>query len=187
MPDRQIDLIEEMMAFADAAGSQLAKLTGAGISAATIAHLGSFAPLGIGRVVEHRDGLFEPSAEGERRIIVPVWESGGVVDLIAINPAQPSRWSWRIGQGWALNADEFTRPRFDDGPVDILPTPMAWLRDGAQATVILDFDALELVPTLRICRSIQTDNKTARLIRLAFAKPRPLPEIIIARGERYAA
>jgi hypothetical protein len=53
--------------------------------------------------------------------------------------------------------------------------------------VILDFDSPELVPALITCNSIQTDNKTARLIRLAFAKPRPLPEIIVARGARYAA
>jgi len=158
-----------------------------GITPETIARLGSFAPLGVGRIHEGKDGLFEHCVDGERRIIVPVWENGGVIDLIAVNPGQPGRWSWRIGQGWALGADEFVRPRFEDGPVDVLPTPMAWLRDGARATAILDFDSPELVPALRTCGSIQTDTKTARLIRLAFARPRPLPEIIVARGARYAA
>jgi hypothetical protein len=187
MRDRVIDLEDEMMAYASASGKHLARLLHAGIPAETIAYLGSFAPLGVSRVREGKDGLFEPSADGDLRIIVPVLENGGVVDLIAVNPAQPGRWSWRIGQGWALGVDELLRPRFDDGPADVLPTPIAWLRDGAKATVILDFDSPELVPALITCNSIQTDNKTARLIRLAFAKPRPLPEIIVARGARYAA
>lgn len=187
MSDRIIDLPAEMMAAAAESGRHLDKLLAFGIPAVTIAELGAFAPLGIARVTEIGNGLFEPSSEGERRLIIPVYENGGVIDLIATNPSKPNSWTWRIGQGWALNADEFIRPRFDDEPIDILPTPMAWLRDGAKATVILNFDDPELVPSLRTCGSLRTDTMSARLIRLAFSRPRPLPEIIVTRGHRRAA
>lgn len=187
MPDRQIDLVSEMLAFAAGSGKYLAKLQALGIPGSTIATLGASTPIGVGRIATLPDLQFEPSEEGKSHIILPVWEGQGVIDLVAFNPADPNRWYRRTGLAPLLNADEISQPRWDSGVIDVWATPLDWLRAGGSGVVILDYDDREIVRQLAQCETIITDNMTARLIRLEFSRPRPVPRIINREHHRHVA
>jgi len=181
-----IDLRAETERFARGVIQHADRLNAHGISAATIAQLGSYAPLGVGMINPLPEHLFEPSDEGTVHVILPVWEGHGIIDLIAFNPQRPGRWLWRIGQGWCLSPEQICRPTFDMAPLQVWDTPLSWLRNNCQGICVLDYDSAQ-IEQLRLSHAIETDTLTARLIRLHLNRPRPLPEIITRRGRRSVA
>lgn len=184
--DRMIDLRAETEHFARGVAKHAGRLQAHGISPEAIAQLGTYAPIGVGPINPLPGHLFEPSDDGAVHVILPVWEGHGIVDLIAFNPQRPGRWFWRIGQGWCLSPEQIGRPTFDMAPLQVWDTPLSWLQNNCQGVCVLDYDSPE-IEQLRLAQSIETDNLTARLIRLHLNRPRPLPEIITRRGRRSVA
>ncbi|WP_139139123.1 hypothetical protein [Sphingobium phenoxybenzoativorans] len=181
-----IDLERETQHFAMGMVEHVDRLVAYGISTETIAQLGSYAPLGVGPISILPGQLFEPSDEGEIHVVLAVWEGNGIVDLVAFKPTNPTRWYWRVGQGWCLSPEQICRPTFDMAPLQIWDTPLSWLQNGCRGICILDYEAQE-VSQLFLAPEIETDAVTARYVRLALSKPKPLPGIVIRKLRSSAA
>ncbi|KFG90039.1 hypothetical protein BV98_002212 [Sphingobium herbicidovorans NBRC 16415] len=187
MRDRQIDLGEEMMHAAASAGKHLDRLMAWGIAKETIASLGAYAPIGLAKVERLSNLMYQPNDDGEPHLILPVHEGGDIIDMVAFDPRWPDRWLRRTGNAVLLNADDIAAPRWDAGTVEVWATPLDWLRAGGEGVVILDYDNREVVEQLKLCETIVTDRVTARLIRLEFSRPQPVPNIVNRERRRHVA
>lgn len=176
--DRPIDITEEMDRAAACAVRRVDLFRSIGIPAATVAALGEYAPLGFAKIETLPAGLYQPSEEGQRHLIIPVHDGSGVIDLIATRPDAPRRWHWRIGQACLLGEANLNPPTWEHAPVPIHQTPIDWLRADCTGACVLDFDDVELVPLLGQAQAIICAPTIARLIRLAASRPRPLPQIL---------
>jgi hypothetical protein len=139
-----IDLDQEMwLAVGNVRQGHLDRIEALGVSKGAIAALGAVQPpLGVQRILWLPDGLYEPDPGGEAAAILPVCEMNAfglveVVDLVAWKTGEPSCWSWRIGQGWALG--DFLLD--DDLPVPVVATPLDWLKAAGDSLCILDWSA----------------------------------------------
>ena len=124
--------------------AHIERLVACGVPMMSIARLGMEQPqFGVARIRELPCGLYEPDQDGTPVVIVPVIERGGMlgdmglVDLVAFSTCTPSRWLWRIGQGWALGVHHLS----GDFPVEVVRTPLEWLAKAGEAFTVLDWAA----------------------------------------------
>lgn len=184
---RQIDLeAERRAAIARVGDRHLGRISALDVSAAAIAALGErVPPFGVAPAVDIGRGLYEPG-NGPEHLILFAYEDGAHIDSIALRTDAPTRWMWRIGQGWALGADWLNRLHWDPVPAPIFATPLEWLRAGGQGICILDWSSDE-IRRLALVNAIETDAMTGKRILSILSKPRRLPQLIVRKAVQRAA
>lgn len=146
-PNLYVEMANAVLALpSDGAGR--ARLSALGVGIESIRAAGGLGVLWI--VTE--GGYFDPAEQGDSRangaLILPVFEGGELIDLIAFTLDNPANFSVRVGFAKALgmwSADD-VRSRTtlwalpgDVHPVlPLCPDPLAWLQAGCQGTVILN-------------------------------------------------
>lgn len=184
-----IDLEKEMAAAANNVRQRhIDALLGLGVAGTTIAYLGySQCAFGVMPGNIDHEGAFVPE-EGPAHLIQPVLDDGELIDLLAWGSVQPDRWGLRVGTGWALGLENVTEPGGWDGScAHLAATPLDWLRGGAVATVILDWDAPEIERLRYLGEVVCSDGAIAALLHAALSRPQALPLITVAEGLRHAA
>lgn len=142
---------------------------------------------GICRAQFHGD-LYEPTgADGEPVIVMGVSEHPDeqIIDLVAFQPSDPTRWWLRSGQGVVLGLHNARLAAFKEEPVFVHATPLDWLRAECQGVVVLDWTA-DILSRLD-GYGILTDATTGKRLEQAFTRHFNFPQIKIIEGQRHAA
>lgn len=134
---RTFDLKDELWSAVKAVRQpHLDRMVALGVPKWALARLGAVQPpLGVQKVQEARDGFYEPSEDGPLNVIVPVFDGGEIIDLIALRPSEPTGWRWRTGDGWALGLDLLE----GDSPIELVANPITWLAKAGAAFCLLDW------------------------------------------------
>jgi len=164
------------------------RLKALGVPWATIAHMGHRHYFGGSvRVIAIDDGLYAPSDEGKPHLILPVFEDGELVDLVAFTSEQPMAWLLRLGTGWSLGLiDGFERHSWED-EVRLWASPLDWLRADRDGLCILDWSAPEVYNLSRLPNIRCQDDRLAEQLMHALSRPYRLPNITYGEGLRDAA
>ena len=166
----------------------LRRLQALGVSRSTVAHMGDRHCFGgSARVIDIDDGLYAPSSEGMPHLILPVFEDGGLVDLVAFSSEQPLAWLLRLGTGWSLGLiDGFERHSWED-EVRLWASPLDWLRADRDGLCILDWSAPEVIELARLPNIRCQDRLLAERLKEALSRPYSLPQITYGEELRHAA
>jgi hypothetical protein len=166
----------------------LRRLRALGVSQSTIAQMGARHYFGGStRVIDIDDGLYAPSDEGTPHLVLPVFEDGELVDLVAFSSDQPMAWLLRLGVGWSLGLiDGLERHSWQD-EVRLWASPLDWLRADCDGLCILDWSAPEVLELARL-PSIRCQDKTlAERLKEALSRPYRLPVITYGQELRNVA
>lgn len=176
---------EAIAAGAAARQPHIDRLVSLGVTKMALAELGARqVPFGVMSVEPIGSGIFQPG-EGAERVISPVIEDGGIIDLIAWHTGNPRQWLWRVGTGWALGADELY-PRWDDTPLQLHETPLEWLKGAGHGICILDWSSPD-VRRLASVEAIEADQATADRLLSILHRPVRLPRMLIRKAVARAA
>lgn len=99
---------------------------------------------GLATIVDVGEGLFAPSPDGRRSMVVPVYENGQLLDLVAFSTSTPDDWLLRTGAGLALGLIDGFEPHTWGASVHLHKTPMDWLRAGGDGLCIVDWSAPDI-------------------------------------------
>lgn len=134
-------------------------------------------PFGITSVTDAGGGQYVPDPDGSRALIVPVYDCGELVDLVAFNTITPERWLLRHGLGWALGLEEgLERFRWGD-PLPLHKTPLDWLKAGCDGLCVIDWEAPEVSTLADFPTLLIRDDALERRTIAALTKPSRLPQI----------
>jgi hypothetical protein len=134
---RPVDLYAEMLAAARAVGARdRQRLRDAyGIDDRERRRLGG---VGIARVHWQKNGLYRPDPDGgEPAVILPVWEPGGLVDLVAWQPWHEHRMARRVG--FAVSLGALYASRFNERCIRLWRSPARWAAAECDGAVILNW------------------------------------------------
>lgn len=173
------DEIEQ--ASADVGTRHIRHLLDLGVPRESLATLGARqVPFGVAMVSWNDEGFWWPDDNGVPRLLIPCFERGDVVDIVALKAAEPDVWFHRTGQATILGAD-----RLDTcvkvGALDVVSTPMDWLAKPAEAVCVLNWAAAyhELSP-LRDWPELRVDTvRLARAVRQYLERRHPIPKITL--------
>ena len=93
-----------------------------------------------GRARIQSDGdRYQLDDDGLEVTILPCFDGGETIDLLAFAPADPANWWLRRGEAVFVGGDALGDTVMDE-PVRVFRTPLSWLRAGAPADglVVLD-------------------------------------------------
>lgn len=94
--------------------------------------------IGVTTVRPDSDGLYIPDADGAvTAAILPVMPNGDLIDLVAINIAQPGRWRRRTGLGDLLGENNVFG-LFGE-PLLVHPGPHEWLLADGEGVAVIEF------------------------------------------------
>lgn len=174
------DLDDELRLAALAVGpAHLNRLRALGVSWPTIGELGRHHHgLGIVRAKEAEDELYI-LGDGEQHLVLPVYEDGELLDLVAFRSGDPERWLLRSGYGWALGLEHGLGRHTWGGPVPLSVSPLEWLQRGAEGLCVLDWSAPEVYYLNDIDHLVCSSARLAKHLRIALSKPARLPKISI--------
>lgn len=133
---------------------------------------------GVARVCDAGDGLFHPG-EGDLHLVLPVYEDGELVDLVAIRSSDPLNWLLRTGHGWVLGLEWGLGRHTWGDPVPLAVSPLDWLRQGAEGLCILDWDAPELRYLTDLPHLVCSSDALAKRLCAALATPVRFPTISV--------
>lgn len=124
-----------------------------------------------------RHGLWTEAQSGHRSIILPVMQTGELIDLVAFRLETPLTFFSHEGLAAVLGGDDLERAAYFAQPLTVFESPLDWLRARRRGIVVLDqarFWPLHLtgIPTLR-CTSVEF----GRRLREALQRPFPIPQI----------
>lgn len=146
------------------------------------------APFGVAHIVADAR-TFQFSNTGDPAVIVPVSDdyddidlfAEGLVDLVAFNPSDPSRFWVLHGTVPVLNtsAVEYARPCLGiDYPLSVNSTPLAWLRRDRDGIVVLDWQCCLRLWLGGATRILCDTELLARRLSKALKEPLfPVPDI----------
>lgn len=140
---------------------------------------------GVVRAVDGEAGLYLPG-DGPLHLVLPVYEDGHLIDLVAFRSSEPGNWKLRTGLGLALGLERGWEPHRWEPQVELSNTPLDWLRNGTRGLCVVDWDAPELDMISTFPRLVCTDASTAAHMRHALTRQWQLPEISI-KETRLAA
>lgn len=188
MGEIPVNLREEMQqAVSDVGQRHIDVLLGHGVPPAELASLGARQePFGVALIKTNPEGIYWPSDTGSPRLIIPCYERGDIVDLVALLPAKPDQWWHRTGAAAILGAD-LLLTCVKDHALEVVSTPLDWLKAGGRAICVLDWGASfhELSP-LRDWPELRVDSpRLAAAVRQALSRPAILPKITISSKEIY--
>lgn len=166
----------------------LHRLKALGVPWPTIAHMGARHYFGgSARVIDADDGLYAPSNDGTPHLVLPVFEDGELVDLVAFTSEQPMAWLLRVGVGWSLGLiDGLERHSWQD-EVRLWASPLDWLRADCDGLCILDWSAPEVSKLSRLPNIRCQDRPLAERLKEALRRPYRLPTITFGQELRHAA
>jgi hypothetical protein len=160
-------------------------LFAAGVPGEALADLGSRqAPFGVALISHNSEGLWWPDDAGVPRLLVPCYERGEIVDIVALKPARPDIWFHRTGAATILGAD-LLATCVKDVSLDVVGTPIDWLAKGGEAVCVLNWAAPfhELSP-LRDWPELRVDSvRLSRIVRQRLSQPYPIPKITLELKE----
>ena len=132
---RAIPLIDELMVALgrDMTQGHVDHLLHLGVSPAATVMCGS------ARIQADGD-LYRPDDDGLEAVILPVFDGGETIDLLALT-TDPVRWWLRLGLAAYLGGDSLPDAVMDE-PVRVFRSPLAWLQAGTppDGLVVLDWD-----------------------------------------------
>ncbi|MGN6690105.1 MAG: hypothetical protein ACTHJU_04085 [Sphingopyxis sp.] len=183
-----MNLNEEMQqAVSDVGQRHIDALLGAGVPPASLAGLGQRQmPFGVAMVCHGDDRLWWPDDGGTPHLIIPCYERGKIVDLIAMKPSRPDVWFHRNGLAVLLGADLLSTC-VKDFALELVTTPLDWLASGGDAVCVLNWAAPfhELSP-LRDWPELRVDTvRLSRAVRQYLSRPNPIPKITLNLKETY--
>ena len=183
------DLLSELRTFALATtGFAVRRLVALSISHLTIANMGlNHYSFGVGRCLDVEDGLFVPSDEGRVRLVLPVYDDGELVDLVAFSTDTPHDTRLRTGEGWALGLERGIEEHQWDKLLVLHSSPLDWMRAGCGGLCILDWDAPEIVQLMHFDEIHCEDRRLEPLLRKALTRPSRMPNITSKLGIKNAA
>lgn len=161
--------------------AHLRRLISLGVGWPTIGELGRH-HYGFGVVCasDNGRGLYVPDVDGELHLVLPVYEDGELVDLVAFRSDAPEKWMLRTGNGWALGLEDGWGMLHNGEPLPLSATPLDWLRGGAEGLCVLDWEAPELAVELADFATVHcSDAIVAGLLNKALTKPPRLPNISV--------
>lgn len=177
-----MNLHEEMSrAVFDIGQRHIDVLLGLGVPGVELAELGAVQmPFGVAMVATDSGGHWWPDDEGAPRLIVPCYERGEIVDLVALKPQAADVWWHRTGQATLLGAD-LLATCVKDHPIDIVSTPIDWLAKGGKAICVLNWGApYHELSSLRDWPEIRVDSvRLSNLVRQYLMRPNPIPKITL--------
>jgi hypothetical protein len=171
----------------------LNRLCALGVPAQAIVRLGAEQPpFGVSRIRTLEDGLFELDADGADALIIPVMQirqgdwcgfdmsHPEVVDMIALRTAEPDRWWWRVGTGWALGTEHLGC----DAPLRVVATPLDWIAAAGRALCILDWSAPGWCWDLlrSELQLILPDDRLRRRLRNALVRHASMPDMEVTHA-----
>ena len=166
----------------------LHRLKALGVPWPTIAQMGHRHYFGgSARVIDIDDGLYAPSSEGVPHLILPVFEGGELVDLVAFSSEQPLAWLLRLGSGWSLGLLDGLERHSWEQEVRLWASPLDWLRADCAGLCILDWSAPEVFELSRLSNIRCQDKRLAGRLREALSRPYRLPGITFGEELRDAA
>jgi hypothetical protein len=154
----------------------LRRLQALGVSRPTVAQMGARHYFGgSARVIDIDDGLYAPSNEGAPHLVLPVFEDGELVDLVAFSSGQPLAWLLRLGCGWSLGLlDGFERHSWEP-EVRLWASPLDWLRADRDGLCVLDWSAPEVLELARLPNIRCQDKHLAERLKEALSRAYRLP------------
>lgn len=178
-----VDLEREFdTAVSDVRQPHLDRLQSLGVPPAAIAAVGQRHPaFGVIQAEGEANGFYQP-AGGLLHVVMPIYEGGSLIDLVAWRSGEPHRWWLRTGLGWMLNADACLCSRWDGHKLALHSTPLAWLQSASGGLleaggVVVDWDSPDLA-WLRGFDAIDCDTQwLGATLRRALTKPLRLPAI----------
>ena len=140
---------------------------------------------GVQRSVDVGDGLYCPG-DGPLHLVLPVWEDGNLVDLVAFPTTNPCDWRLRTGLGLALGLERgWERFQWQD-EVTLSVDPLDWLRNGADGLCVVDWDAPDIAMLASLPSISCPSREAASQLRRALTRPQSLPSIFV-KETRLAA
>ena len=176
----KIDLSNEMRAAGQASTLLHFKhLLALGVPRATVAELRrNDWGWGIVKAVDVGDGLYRPG-DGPLNLVLPVFDDGDLIDLVAFRSGSPGDWKLRTGLGLALGLEHgWERHQWDD-EVKLSLTPLGWLRNGCDGLCIVDWDAPDISMLASVPSIICPTRESAAHLRQALTRPQQLPPITV--------
>lgn len=165
----------------------LDQLRALGVAQVTIAQMGRrHFSFGVANCTAHEEGLYYPDPHGRPHLILPVYEDGELMDLVAFQSHAPDQWLLRAGVGWSLGLFDGFQRHWWGGVASLSATPLDWMRDGADGLCVLDWSAPE-VSELADLESVHCSQSVATVLCKALTKPPRIPQIILKGEERLAA
>lgn len=152
-----------------------------GVSRGTLAEFNRDFGFGVVKAIEHpsEPGLYILDPEGAPHLLLPAWEDGELVDLLAFRSAEPRQWLLRSGQGWALGLEDGLGPHCWGDSVPLAVSPLDWLRQGTVGLCVLDWDAPELLYLLEVPHIVCASDELAARLRASLSRPIGFPEITV--------
>lgn len=188
--ERIVDLDAELRTAVGRVRDQhLSALINAGVSAKAIAEIGGKqVPFGVGRVDFRRGRIYEPCSEpfAIGAVLMPVFEQGALIDIIAFRLIQAGMWKWRTGDGFALGADEIESgtPWSGFAEIELHATPIDWLAATGRGACILNYaDEARIRSLSQFDRIIVSDHRVMAKIEPILSRPARKPEIIRKGGQ----
>ena len=156
--------------------SEFDALVNMGITDTTLADIGGF---GVGDVT-FMENDFEFGGD-TRALIIPAYEGGQLLDLVAVNAKRPTRFARLYCRAWCLG--EIFNAWEPNVPLPVWRSPLRWLREGAEGVVIMDWgQAYWRFPDLDL---IAEDEAHGQQIR-KLMRPDPWRGKVLLRKERAA-
>jgi hypothetical protein len=124
--------------------------------------------------------------EGDPALVVAAMEHGVVIDLVALDPRQPSEVASLDGRAVALGMDFVSSPwraGGDPAPIAVVSDMLSWLRAGGHAVFVVDHAAFQQrVQRLTDCLPLLAEDVAhGQALRDLLRPPAWVPPAILVR------
>jgi hypothetical protein len=128
---------------------------------------------------------YAPAAGGKPAIIVPLFEGGALLDLIAVGLETRSTRT-RRGLATVLGQEWLDRAREAETAVRLFGDPIEWLRNGCRGAVVVDWRAARY--ELGDVPGIACEGELlAKRVEQALKEPVRVPRLFVREARRAAA
>jgi hypothetical protein len=135
--------------------------------------------------VEIDEHNYAPAAGGKPAIIVPLFEDGALLDLVATGLETRSTRT-RAGIATVLGREWLDRAKDTETTVRLFADPIEWLRNSCRGAVIVDWRSARFA--LSDVPGIACENELlAERVKRAMQQPVHLPKLFVREPHRAAA
>ena len=133
---------------------------------------------GVVKAADVGEGLYSPG-DGLLHLLLPVFNDGDLIDLVAFRSGKAADWKLRTGLGFALGLERGWECHHWRDEVELSLTPLDWLRNGADSLCILDWDAPDITMLASLPRIACPNREAAAQLSRALTRPQTLPPIYV--------